>query len=202
MAIWRTFLNWKGSSFCSRNWSLLFSPMAFISSWRESHMFTCLFLSLNYFFGLSYHPDQFCIFPVSFQTVFLGLIFLPRSADTCSCTCPSSAWGVENGAAFYQEACLVFLSVWGDWLLCSLFLYRLLPVSAYFSFSWTLVLDIVWYSRDWSLNICQPLPWVLPSLSYAIWKTNMKQLTGRSKSLSAFGIPERNLSGAQGTSQG
>lgn len=75
------------------------------------------------------------------------------------------------------------LSIWGGWLLCSLLLHRLLPVPAYFSFSWTLVLNIVRYSRSWSLNSCQPLPWVLPWLSCAIWKTNLKQLTGRSKSL-------------------
>ena len=87
--------------------------------------------------------------------------------------------------------------MWGDYLLCSLLLHRLFPVAAYFSFSWTLVLDIVRYSRNWSLNSCQPLPWVLLWLSFAIWKTNKKQLIERSKWLTAFGIPERNLSGTQ-----
>lgn len=70
-----------------------------ISLWRESHIFNCLFLSLNCFFGLSYHLDQFWIFLFNFPTIFLGFIFWSRSANTCSYTHPSSAWGVENASA-------------------------------------------------------------------------------------------------------
>lgn len=77
--------------------------MAFISLWRESRVFNCLFLSLDCFFGLSYHPDQFCIFLINFPTVFWGLIFLSGSVNTCSCTCPASSWGTENASGFYQE---------------------------------------------------------------------------------------------------
>lgn len=76
--------------------------MAFISLWRESRVFSCLFLPLNCFFDLSYHPDQFCIFLINFPTIFLGLIFSSGSVNACSGMCPASAWGVENASGFCQ----------------------------------------------------------------------------------------------------
>lgn len=142
---------------------LTFFLMVSISLWMESHIFNCLFLPLNCFFGLPYHPNQLCIFLISFLTIFLGWIFfvwiwkyLLMFMPSLSVGCRNCKWLLSRGATLAQGSAgvkakvvtapgktrSVCLSVQDGWLLCSLLLGRLLPVSAYFSFSWTLMFNI------------------------------------------------------------
>lgn len=66
-------------------------------------------------------------------------------------------------------------------------------MSAYFSFSWTLVLNIVRYSRDWYLNSCQPLPWVLLWLLLCYLKNKYETIRRKIKITQCFWNPESSL---------
>lgn len=132
--------------------------MALISLWRKSRVFNCLFLSLNWFFSLSSHLDQFWIFLFNFPTIFLGLIsfiwicryllmYMPSLSLGCrKCKCllrrrATLAAVKAKVVTTLGKTCLVCLSLCHGWLLCSLLLLDFSLFLRIFLFSRTLMFN-------------------------------------------------------------